>query len=268
MILSMLFFNTAIEACSLWSVAGESSTNGGTIIAKNRDIDYPNFNGITLVKTSGYAYVDLSVGRYKDNLYVSGGGVNEMGLAVIRSGPPTYLDNLDAYSLDNLLKRYKTVDECLQALTDKKWTSTPFNFMLADKTKIAWIEFGPKGIYDIRETTSGKFVHTNHYLDKLSNLNPAIYNNSLKRFNRLNNLLNEQSSFDFEDFKRISADRIIRYNNGKYMTASSLVISQPTNGDAMIYAWVNNEDGTTAEEQYNLNDIFSGKQKIKSQGYR
>jgi hypothetical protein len=206
-------FEIQASACTLFAATGKKFVEGGgTIVAKNRDW-YPGHQELKVIHPpKGNAYYGLFGGE-KANFNAA--GVNEKGLFVAMSTAGSIPSKeRRAYTRfkspeglrtnEYLLRYYSSVDEVIN--TTEKIFVEPVNYIIADKTKVAYIEVGPNGKKAIRVQPAGILYHTNHYVEPtMLDLNKTIGLSSFTRFCRVGALLSEhQGKFNMDDFYTIS----------------------------------------------------------------
>lgn len=250
--LGLLSINSSANACTAFAASGEDFVKGGgSLIAKVRD-EIPSVQTVKTVNPDdGYAYSGLFVGKkQKFNM-----GVNEKGFVVFRTtagsvpkaerapnGRFKSEDGLD--SQEFLIRHCATVDEALQ---HKEVFKEATNFVMADNSKVAFVEVKPDGNFHVEVKENGMLSHTNHYLlDGSKEANAKIGKSSQTRLVRIDQLLNESKKpLSMEDFKKFTDDQNAGPNNsifrtgskkkGSISTLSKMVVYLPKNGKPDIY---------------------------------
>lgn len=271
LIVMLLIFGCSVpaQACTLWAAAGDAVQEGGTLLVKNRDWAPDHQQQLRLVNpASGYRYVGLFADGKAPGLKA---GINEQGLTVV-SASVSSIPREERRKMPKrravmpqLLTTCSSVDEAL-ARTDL--FVGPLFLLLADKTKIAYIESGPNGQYAIRTETHGALAHTNHYLAaNMLEANRRIGASSSARYQRINSLLNTQGTFtpdDFIGFSRDQADgpeRSIWRTGGKpggERTLATWMVRLPPTGEPLLYIRLANPGEEEVIRQYTLSAIFAG----------
>lgn len=264
-----------VQACTLWSAAGNAVNGGGVIAAKNRDWT-PNHNQeLRLVSPDkGYRYIGLyAVGGDAPGLKE---GINERGLVVLSASASSIpraerLKMPHRPVLSRLLNQCDTVDDVLNHLD---WFIGPQYILVADKTKSAIIEVGPDAKRAVQITENGRLYHTNHYVaSDLLWANKKIGASSKARFQRIGELLeNADYPLELNDFYAFSNDRIDGADNsiwrvGKTPTSprtlSSWIIHLPPNGSPYLYVKLANPGEVEREYRLAVEDVFTGSIKLQ-----
>lgn len=269
LILALCLFSPAVHACTLWSAAGGRVAGGGTLIAKNRDWRPDHWQKLVLVKGAGFRYLALvAVGNDAPG---AKGGVNEHGLTVVSASPPAYLRNdrsiERSYGLmRKILSQCRTVED---ALALGSLFRGPQFLLLADRQEIASIEIGLAGEFRIARSSDGTLTHTNHYLeDEFVSLNrgkPSA--TSLSRHQTIESLLRAFEELELEHFISFSFLQDKGPNQSIWRTGSrpdsartlsSLIVSQPADGEPLLFIRMNNPGNPLREYQFRLREIFAG----------
>jgi isopenicillin-N N-acyltransferase like protein len=198
------------RACTLWAAAGCAASDGGTLIAKNRDLRPQSDSLQIITPPSGYRYLGLIFHDGKRQGVTA--GINERGLVIVGALAGSVPKSIMYRGEKNLLRKVLTTFDSVEAVAACREifaASHPVFYMLADKTKIATVEVAPDGQVDLQVTDNGKLCHTNHYLgDQLGWANQKIGASSRIRLHRLQELvLQRVRPLSLEDFITISADR-------------------------------------------------------------
>lgn len=259
------FFAHASPAspCTLWAAAGSRTTDGGTLIAKNRDKEPSQHGELRVFRGKGHRFLGLYYTDVKGRRSIAG-GINDAGLCILGASAgsaPRGEKNKGGKGLsEHILASFDSVDAVLKK--QKMFAGThPVFYIIGDGSKIATVEVAPEGEFSVRVANDGILYHTNHYLDeKLSPSNAAIGKSSRARLNRIRHLVTTQASpFTIRDFKRFSEDRhdgpdrSIWRTGGKpdkERTLATWIASIPKKGPPALYVKLAN----TGERQrtYNL----------------
>ena len=248
---ALCMYSYNLQACTVFAATGESLVQGGgTLVAKVRD-ERPARQVVKTVRPdSGWAYTGLFVGK-KERFNM---GVNEKGLVVFRTTAGSVPKDVRRQAKrwkspgglsghEYIIRHYATVDE---ALTSNVF-SEPTNYLIADATKIAFVEVLPDGAHAAKVYEQGRFAHTNHYvLPQHQHANTRIGTSSLTRYMRINALMNEQvQPYQLEDFIGWTKDRHDGPDNSierigipgksKITTLSAMVVYLPKEGAPQIY---------------------------------
>lgn len=255
-----------VNACTAWEVAGDYVNGTGTLLAKNRDYTYGEYNYLKVVDNGGYKFLGLYANTGNK------GGVNEKGLSVLSLSAPahwahqkdlTTTDDLTKFNITWILEHYSSVDETLAALKNANWHTHPQFLAIADSQKIAYIEFGPYGMYSIKSTSNGTLAHTNHYLeDDLLQFNPDKAGYESIRYEKALEQLSSSSTISFDDLKNFTQDPVVWYKHAKLMTYSSFIINSQPNGAIKIWIKIENPGNEPFIDAFDLADVFSGKVSI------
>jgi isopenicillin-N N-acyltransferase-like protein len=272
LLIVMVLLIPKVSACTLWSAAGESVVDGGTLIAKNRDWlpDHQQQFELSSIRGSGYRYLGLvAYGNDSPGLKA---GVNSKGFVVVSASPPSYLEK------DKSLKRVpgicrKLLADCKTvkgALSRRQWFVGPEFLMLADSNEIAIVEIGLDGMFRVKSTKSGLLSQSNHYLHpELINLNrdkPGL--SSVKRLEKIQWFLASKETFELDDFIQISASTDAGPDNSLWRTGSkptsartlaTWIIRQVPSGEALLYLKMANPSKEIKEYRFKLRDVFNGK---------
>ncbi len=269
--IAVLFFLSMpmiASACTLWAAAGDRVVGGGTMIHKNRDWNPDHQQDLRLViPKTGFRY--LSLYTTGNDWVGTKAGVNSEGLVIVTASAPAHLDKKVNFqgktNTATLLSRYESVDKALKALEADKWKSGPQSIILADKTEIASIEFGLDGQHAvIARKSNGVAFHTNHYLsDELIGLNPAtISASSLKRYEKINGLLNSTYTLDMDASISFSKDPVI-WRAGSTPTSvrtlSAWTVRHYSDGRSTLHLIMANPGMPETSYEITLVDAFSGK---------
>ena len=251
-VLVIFGFMSTASACTLFAATGvDHVVNSGTLMAKNRD-EKPMPQTVKVIKPeAGYSYYGIFSGK---NMLFCAVGINERGLAVGTSTAGSlpkkerlangiYRSKEGLRTNEYMLRYCASVDEAL-SLPEEVWQE-PINFILADKSKIAYVEVLPGGEKSVTVKTNGVIYHTNHYVNSDSSwANQTIGASSLARYNRIEELMTEQKIFSLNDFIHFSEDRNEGPNNSIYrvgitptstQTLANFIVFIPQKGSPVLY---------------------------------
>lgn len=224
-LLIMLLVLSALPAaaCTLYSAAGADYVEGGgTLLVKNRDWR-PQHQEVRLVDEGGWRFYGLFAGNGTRKALK--GGVNEQGLAVVSASASSIpreerLGAVHRASMRTILKRYTTVEEVLQ---HKELFAGAKFLMLADRSRIAYVEITPDNQIRVSETAQGSLVHTNHYLDpSFQSYNKRQGTSSMVRLARIRALMDQtKRPYQMADFIRFSEDRHAGPDNSIWRSGST-----------------------------------------------
>ena len=267
-LLLFLSVPTLTSACTLWAAAGDRVADGGTMIHKNRDWSPNHQQELRLVTPKkGFRYLSLYT---TGNEWIgTKAGVNSEGLVIVTASAPSYLDKKVNFqgktNTATLLSRYESVDKALKALEAAEWKCGPEFIIMADKTEIASIEFGMDGQHAvIARQSNGVVFHTNHYLsDELIGLNPEKINvSSLKRYAKINELLNSQDILDMDDSDSFSKDPVLWRLGAtptSVRTLSAWTVRHYSDGASTLHLIMANPGNQERSYEISLAEVFSGK---------
>lgn len=224
-LLIMLLVLSALPAaaCTLYSAAGADYVEGGgTLLVKNRDWR-PQHQEVRLVDEGGWRFYGLFAGNGTRKALK--GGVNEQGLAVVSASASSIpreerLGAVHRACMRTILKRYTTVEEVLQ---HKELFAGAKFLMLADRSRIAYVEITPDNQIRVSETAQGSLVHTNHYLDpSFQSYNKRQGTSSMVRLARIRALMDQtKRPYQMADFIRFSEDRHAGPDNSIWRSGST-----------------------------------------------
>ena len=267
-LLLFLSVPTLTSACTLWAAAGDRVADGGTMIHKNRDWSPNHQQELRLVTPKkGFRYLSLYT---TGNEWIgTKAGVNSEGLVIVTASAPSHLDKKVNFqgktNTATLLSRYESVANALKALEAGEWKCGPEFLIMADKAEIASIEFGMGGQHAVIERKSnGVVFHTNHYLsDDLIELNPEkISVSSLKRYAKINELLNSKDILDMDDSDSFSKNPVLWRLGAtptSVRTLSAWTVRHYSNGNSTLHLIMANPGNQEASYEIPLADAFSGK---------
>ena len=241
------------SACTLFAATGNSFVEGsGTLVAKNRDW-YPSHQELKVIHPAhGYTYYGLFSGK---SASFNAAGVNEKGLFVAmstassipskeRRAYPVFKSTEGLRANEYMLRYFASVDE---VLANKDVWSEPVNFIVADNTKVAYIEVAPNNAQRaVRVQTNGVLYHTNHYVEpETVDFNKKIGPSSTVRYARVEELLtNHEGKFTLDDFINISQDQHDGLNHSLYRmgskpegvsTVANFIVYLPPTGSPLVY---------------------------------
>lgn len=240
------------SACTLFAATGvDYVVNSGTLMAKNRD-EKPMAQTLKIIEPSaGYSYYGVFSGK---NMLFCAMGINERGLAVgtstagslpkkERLANGVYRSKEGLRTNEYMLRYCASVDEAL-TLPEEVWQE-PINFILADKSKIAYVEVLPGGEKSVTVKTNGVIYHTNHYVNEDSRwANKTVGASSLARYKRIEELMTEKKIFSLNDFIQFSQDQNEGTNNSIYrvgvnetatQTLANFIVFIPQKGSPVLY---------------------------------
>jgi isopenicillin-N N-acyltransferase like protein len=267
----LLYLAIPVQACTLWAAAGSRTRDGGTLIAKNRDLR-PQVDVLKVVTPpAGYRYLGLFFIEGKRQGVTA--GINERGLVIVGalagSVPRSIMYRGEKNLLRKVLTDYDSV-EAVAACREIFTASHPVFYMLADRTKIATVEVAPHGRVDFQVRDNGDLSHTNHYLsEQLCGANQKIGASSRIRLQRLQELLLRQvRPLSLDDFIAWSSDRHDGPDNSIWRTGSSptktrtlatWIVSTPKNEAPSLYVKLANPDEPEKIVQLKLDPAFWAK---------
>lgn len=199
-------------ACSLWAATGDTSKDGGTLIAQNWDVPQGTTGELRLViPERGFRFLGLF--SLKDKAHGSPvAGINDHGLAIVSASADTISKSKALKGrgdlLETMLSSFASVDAML--VNKELFTkSRPLFIIVTDHSKIALIQIGSGGRYTVEVSGNGLLYQTNHYTrQNLLRENERNIQGSAQRLNRLQGLLaNHPGPFTIDDFLFISGDR-------------------------------------------------------------
>ncbi len=267
----LLALASPAQACTLWAAAGSRTSDGGTLIAKNRDL-HPQADVLKVVTPqAGYRYLGL--------FFIEGSrqgvtaGINERGLVIVGALAGSVPKSIRDQGEKNLLKKVLTAFDSVDAVAACREifaASHPVFYLLADRAKIATVEVAPHGRVDFHVTDNGDLFHTNHYLsDRLRRANQKIGASSRIRLHRLQELLLRQvRPMSLEDFITLSEDRHDGPDNSIWRTGSSptktrtlatWIVSTPKNDVPSLYVKLANPDEPEKIVRLKLDPAFWAK---------
>lgn len=259
---------TGAKGCTLWAAAGDRVEGGGTLLAKNRDMP-PQVSELRI-------YTPKAGNRFLGLFHVKGAksfpvaGVNEKGLAIV-SATASSIPRAERYATgrglnEKLLTAFDSVDGLL-ASPDALSASHPTFYVVADRTKIAVIEIGPKGQVATKTENSGVLFHTNHYLDpKLLWVNERTGRSSQVRLDRIRELLASHAGpLTLEAFTAFSEDTKGGPDDGIWRTGSApnkertlatWIVSLPKTADPVVAVKLANPGEPVKTFTFTLDNSF------------
>jgi hypothetical protein len=219
---------SSAQACTVWA-AIDPAPDGAVLIAKIRDEDPDQTQEIRAFHPSkGYAYFGLLGESDGKRSFV--GGVNEKGLTIfsLTASVIPRSERVPAQGGkgakggvgENVLRSCADLKE-VEAGAARFFTGkSPRFYLLADRSRAAWLEIAPDGAYSFRPIGQGTIAHTNHYLDpSLAAQTPAAGKSSAARLARIQALLAEHPCpFSLDEFKRFAQDRNAGPNDSLFRT--------------------------------------------------
>ncbi len=259
---------TSLPACTLWGAAGERTAGGGTLIAKNRDWT-PEADEVRLARfRNGRRFLGLFPVRagQKPGLVA---GISETGLTVVTatagSVPQTDREKGEPRLAARMLSDFSSIAEVLEnrgLLSGGR----PAIYLLADRSRIAWVETAPGGRMAVCETDHGSLCHTNHYLDDgLQSSNTRIGRSSAARLERIRALLGTGRCLTTDDFIAFSRDRhagpdhsIWRTGSrvGSERTLATWIVSLPKDASPELYVRLANPGEPEKSLRISLDGAF------------
>jgi isopenicillin-N N-acyltransferase like protein len=232
-----------VKACTLWGAAGKFAGQG-TIVSKNRDWKPDHQQVLRLTRPeNGYAYFGICTvyeGQSKEGLAA---GINEKGLTVFTAATnlPRSQWGKNPGRLSFTREFLSDYASCDEFLTDKDAIFSslrPTFVMIADAKKILMVEVGAAGQYALKVIENSVVVHSNHYLDTaLASFNRSVSASSLKRYDRLNQLLAKTPPpFTTESFVTLSKDQCCGPDESLWRTGTisqtiaSWIVENPAHG--------------------------------------
>lgn len=273
MLIMTMTISLHAQACTLFGASGQWVEGGGTLIAKNRDWTPQDQEMKLISPKDGYRYYGLFAGNGKSSSLK--GGINERGFVVFTATVGTIvreerlkMPHYKGGVMNTLLKKCSSVDE---ALAMHEIFLSPQFLILADNTKVAYVEIGPDGTYAVREETNGYIYHTNHYVE--DSMQWANFKkpgpSSQVRYNRIGELLAaQQHPYSLDDFIGFSNDRHDGLHNSIWregsdtgtQTLAAMVIYLPPHGSPVVYGKVRHNLAEKGKEEIfkvSANDIFN-----------
>jgi hypothetical protein len=275
MLCVLLLPGPTARACTLWAAGGgDWVKGGGTLIVKNRDQQPNHRQELRVAKpSSGHRYLGLyAVGGDKPGLKA---GINERGLVIVSAiaGSIPSKERLAMKSAKSVSSKILTgCDSVDAALRKTDLFFGPQFLMLADKSKIAYVEIGPEGKFATKTTETGVLCHTNHYVeDSLLWANKTIGASSKARHTRIGKLLAETPRpFGIEEFVAFSQDKSAGPDNSILRTGSrpdssrtlaTWIVAIPPTGSPKIHVKLANPGEAEKVIEADLSDVFAGRAK-------
>ena len=233
-------------SCTLWGCIGSSVVDGGLLIAKNRDWNENSKTTLRIISPiKGFKYLAM-YGEGKEGGVK--GGINEKGLVVFTATASSVKkENRQSEGKGKvrmILSECRSVDDVIK--NQEKYLSGRTHFLIiGDNNELACIEISPDNKVHIERKNNGTLYHTNHYLysDFLS-FNEMQSESSLKRCNRVCNLLVSKTAMSLEDMIKISDDKHDGMDNSiwrdgglnsKTRTLMNMTVYIPLNGFPRVY---------------------------------
>ncbi|MGE4589195.1 MAG: C45 family autoproteolytic acyltransferase/hydrolase [Acidaminococcaceae bacterium] len=262
-----LFISAPAEACTLWAANGSMVDNGGTLIVKNRDWKPDQHQVIKFVPSQdGYSYFGIYAEGKPAGMKV---GINEKGLVVMTATAGS-IPSKERKAMPNKPGLRKLLNECAsvdEALLRTDLFVGPKILMLADSKKVATVEIGPDERFSVEITENGSIYHTNHYvLEDMLDLNKKIGTSSQKRYDRIDQLLNEGNlPYTLDEFLAFSSDQndgpdnsIFRIGStpAKTRTMAVWAVKIPKQGSPEVYVRMLNPNEAETSCKIIANDFF------------
>ncbi len=189
-------------ACTLYGAIGAAVEGGGVLVGKNRDLAQEEEQVLVReTPRSGLAF--LGIASRKGGRITA--GVNDKGLVIVNASAGSVDHRSRKHiRLENIFSQAGSVEGALRLLRQDGMKS-PIHYLLADPRHLALLEVFSPERHEIKETSEGVLIHTNHYL--LPSMGPFNGNpgeSSPLRLERIRKLTNSPSfSPDrFMDFSR------------------------------------------------------------------
>ena len=262
--LFLVFCNfTQSFGCSGWGHIDR--VNNNTILAKNRD-EIVSAQAVKLYKPAfGKKYIGLFA-QIPDGNFITKAGIIENGLVVTSLSISTLFhkhilkcpgDRKHSEVIKAMLENYNSVDEVLNDADNLFNHTEPVVYMLADKSKIRYVEVAPKPNYKCdgnttlnkyyigKEDNSGYIWHTNHYRAiEAQQYNEKEYISTYIRLNRIEELLKGvTNSNTIEKYLEYAHDEangpnnsLFRYNVGDKLekTLATWLVKIPHDNSAPV----------------------------------
>lgn len=222
---------SSARACTTWATI-DPAPDGAVLIAKIRDEDPDQTQEVRAFHpATGYAYFGLLGVSDGQRSFV--GGINEKGLTILSlTASVIPIDERVAPSAEGGKGQRKgslagqVLRECadlaeVEAKAERYFSSSrPRFYLLADRSRAAWLEIAPNGAFKLSPINQGVATHTNHYLDpSFAAQTPAAGRSSAARLARIQELLAEHPCpFSLDEFKRFAQDQNAGPNNSIFRT--------------------------------------------------
>lgn len=266
----------ALVGCTSFAAWGENSQDGSLILGRNLDFyagdEFSEDKIIAFVKPdNGYPYMSVVWGGMIGNL----SGMNLEGLTVTlnagKSDVPLGAKTPISILAREILQYAKNIDEAI-AIAKKREVFVSESIMIgsANDGKAVLIEVSPNkfGVYEVENST--QLICSNHfqsdaYDDDKNNQETIINSHSQYRFERMEELLEENEKINPEKASAILRDKeglhgiALGYGNEKainQLLAHHGIIFKPQ----QRLVWVSSNPYQLGEfVAYDLNEVFSGK---------
>ncbi|RZJ69683.1 MAG: acyl-CoA--6-aminopenicillanic acid acyl-transferase, partial [Flavobacterium sp.] len=263
----------ALVGCTSFAAWGEKTSDGSLLLARNLDFyagdEFAEDKIISFVRPdSGYPFVSVAWGGMAGVL----SGMNMEGLTVTinagKSDVPLIAKTPISILAREILQYAKTIDEAV-AIAKKREVFVAESIMVgsARDGKAILIEVSPKklGVYEVQNTS--RLICSNHfqsdtYRDDSNNNSTKINSHSQYRFDRMTELLEEESKVDPAKAAAIIRNReglndlALGYGNEKainQLLAHHSVIFKPE----QRLIWVSSNPYQLGEyTAYDLNEVF------------
>ena len=271
LVLCALLLPMQALACTLWGAAGDGAlvTDGGTLLAKNRDWKPDHRQVLKAVRPqAGHAYFGLyAEGNANPGLKA---GINDAGLSIVvasASSIPKALRDAQRGTqgvMVRVLAGYASVDAVL-ADADALFAVSRANFfLLADRTRLLVVEVGLDGKYVARRVDEGSATHTNHYLDAAlaGRYGDTPGKSSRARLARIDALLGQAPRpLGVDAFVAMSQDRHAGpddslWRSGKEHTLAAWIVRTPQSGAPILDVRIANPGEDERRERLVLDAAF------------
>jgi len=217
-----------VLACTAWAAIGPGP-DGDVLIAKIRDEDPEQTQEIKAFHPKdGHAYFGLVGIKDGNRRFVA--GINEKGLSIVSlnasSVPEEERTQGGGPGVGSMGQRVlRTCSDLAEVEARAKELfsgSRPRFYLLADRTRAAWLEIAPGGRFKLNPVAAGVTAHTNHYLAPAFEAdNVKRTSSSRARLARIDELLAAHACpFSLEEFKRFSRDRQAGPDNSLFRTGA------------------------------------------------
>jgi isopenicillin-N N-acyltransferase like protein len=201
---NLTFLSTAGTglACTLYGAIGPAVEGGGVLLGKNRDLAQEE-EQVLVRETPRTGLAFLGIASRKSGRITA--GINDKGLVVVNSSASSVEDRTRNHiRLEKIFSQAGSVEGALRLLRQEGMKS-PIHYLLADPRHLALLEVFSPERHEIKVTSDGILIHTNHYL--LPSMGPFNGNpgeSSPLRLERIRKLTNSPplSPDRFMDFSR------------------------------------------------------------------
>lgn len=220
-------------ACTLYGAIGAAVEGGGVLLGKTRDLAQEE-EQVLVRETPRTGLAFLGIASRKSRRITA--GINDKGLVVVNASASSVEDRTRNHiRLEKIFSQAGSVEGALRLLRQEGMES-PIHYLLADPRHLALLEVFSPERHEIKATSDGILVHTNHYLlPSMGPLNGNPGESSRRRMERIRKLTSSPpfSPDRFMDFSRDhengpGANSICRHHlpgkkSGK-ITVSALVV--------------------------------------------